>query len=199
MAPSAKPAGKAKDAAKPARAIEKAAVLASPPAKKAPKSSKSAAKAAAAGAVSAEPPREMALDAKTTAALTERLKRRPAPKVLPSKDIEKTTGVIYVGHVPHGFFEEQMRPFFEQVRAPNGARRVASRRRPRAHAASMGSARLGAVARGDASVGFPCARTPRSVRVLVAQDRGAKGPGVRRSRAEPICGCDGARSRSRSR
>ena len=62
-------------------------------------------------------PAPMALDAKTTRELTERLKRRPAAKpivALAAAVAPPPTGVIYVGHLPHGFFEEQMRPFFEQ-------------------------------------------------------------------------------------
>ena len=32
-----------------------------------------------------------------------------------SKEALKTRGVVYVSHLPHGFYENQMRKYFEQV------------------------------------------------------------------------------------
>ena len=32
-----------------------------------------------------------------------------------SKEANKTRGVIYVSHLPHGFFENQLRKYLEQV------------------------------------------------------------------------------------
>ena len=32
-----------------------------------------------------------------------------------SKEAAKTRGVVYVSHLPHGFYENQMRKYFEQV------------------------------------------------------------------------------------
>ena len=32
-----------------------------------------------------------------------------------SKEAAKTRGVLYVSHLPHGFYENQMRKYFEQV------------------------------------------------------------------------------------
>ena len=33
-----------------------------------------------------------------------------------SKEAVKTRGVVYVSHIPHGFYENQMKKYFEQVR-----------------------------------------------------------------------------------
>lgn len=75
---------------------------------------------------------QMALDAKTTKALTERLKRRPAAKPLATPSAAAPTGVIYVGHLPHGFYEEQMRPFFEQFGTVTRLRVARSKKNARA-------------------------------------------------------------------
>ena len=32
-----------------------------------------------------------------------------------SKEVAQTRGVVYVSHIPHGFYENQMRKYFEQV------------------------------------------------------------------------------------
>jgi nucleolar protein 15 len=55
----------------------------------------------------------MALDATTTASLKRTLKQQAAkrPSTQPTP---KGAGVLYVGHIPHGFYEEQMRGFFSQ-------------------------------------------------------------------------------------
>ena len=48
----------------------------------------------------------MALDDKTTKQLTRALRGlKPTPE---------DAGVIYLGHIPHGFYEDQMRGFFSQ-------------------------------------------------------------------------------------
>jgi len=76
-------------------------------------SGKSAAKAKPA---SEEPPPaeriDMVVDAKTAASITQRIKKRAA-----SADKGGPSGsgtVLYLGHIPHGFYEEQMRGFFSQ-------------------------------------------------------------------------------------
>ena len=55
----------------------------------------------------------MALDATTTASLKRTLKQQAAkrPSTQPTP---KGAGVLYVGHIPHGFYEEQMRGVFSQ-------------------------------------------------------------------------------------
>ena len=76
-------------------------------------SGKSAAKAKPA---SEEPPPaeriDMVVDAKTAASITQRIKKRAASadKGGPSR----SGTVLYLGHIPHGFYEEQMRGFFSQ-------------------------------------------------------------------------------------
>ncbi|KAJ1631376.1 hypothetical protein T492DRAFT_995790 [Pavlovales sp. CCMP2436] len=110
--------------AKLSKMVVKASTSVKPAAKVAAKLAKSpgSSKAATVGAdADGEVAREMALDAKTTKTLTNRLKMRPAAKkVAPA--LVAPVGTIYIGHLPHGFYEEQMRPFFEQFGAVNRLR-----------------------------------------------------------------------------
>ena len=53
----------------------------------------------------------MVLDAATTAAMKRELKNAKRAGVKPTP---KGAGVLYLGHIPHGFYEEQMRGFFTQ-------------------------------------------------------------------------------------
>ncbi|XP_076648757.1 MKI67 FHA domain-interacting nucleolar phosphoprotein-like [Halictus rubicundus] len=39
--------------------------------------------------------------------------RKPTKKIIKTKT-ENTRGIVYVGHIPHGFYEEQMKDYFTQ-------------------------------------------------------------------------------------
>ncbi|XP_076287879.1 MKI67 FHA domain-interacting nucleolar phosphoprotein [Lasioglossum baleicum] len=39
--------------------------------------------------------------------------RKPTKKIIKTKK-ERTRGLVYVGHIPHGFYEEQMEDYFKQ-------------------------------------------------------------------------------------
>jgi len=56
------------------------------------------------------PPRPMELDPATTA----EIKSEVAKKVNGVRPTPEGAGVLYLGHIPHGFYEEQMRGFFSQ-------------------------------------------------------------------------------------
>ena len=61
------------------------------------------------GSEAAAPPqRSLALDAETSAALKSQLARRG------KGGVREGAGVLYLGHIPHGFYEAQMRGFFSQ-------------------------------------------------------------------------------------
>ena len=57
----------------------------------------------------------MAIDSKTSESLSTQLKQQAAAskrsKVAPTP---KSAGVLYLGHIPHGFYEDEMRKFFSQ-------------------------------------------------------------------------------------
>ena len=42
--------------------------------------------------------------------------QKPKTIISGSKEAVKSRGVVYVSHIPHGFYENQMRKYFEQVR-----------------------------------------------------------------------------------
>mmetsp|Transcript_39857 Transcript_39857/g.64638 ORF Transcript_39857/g.64638 Transcript_39857/m.64638 type:complete len:409 (+) Transcript_39857:85-1311(+) len=54
-------------------------------------------------------PAEKMMDQKTKKALQQKVKKLPY-----KDDAEYTPGVMYIGHIPHGFYEDQMRGFFSQ-------------------------------------------------------------------------------------
>lgn len=79
-----------------------------------------------------DPVREMTLDEQTTRTLTDRLRRRPKPPHAQARATKNPPkGVIYVGHIPHGFYEEQMRPFFAQFGTVTRLRLARSKRTAR--------------------------------------------------------------------
>ena len=41
--------------------------------------------------------------------------QKPKTVISGSKEAVKTRGVVYVSHIPHGFYENQMRKYLEQV------------------------------------------------------------------------------------
>lgn len=53
---------------------------------------------------------EISLDAKTTKQLKDKILKKKNTK----KEEQDERGVIYLGHIPYGFFEEQMKCFFSQ-------------------------------------------------------------------------------------
>eukprot|EP00794_Sanderia_malayensis_P003669 gene3669-4186_t len=59
----------------------------------------------------------IAIDVQKQAEFTEKVKQ------LSSESAEdKATGVVYVGHIPHGFYEEEMKEFFSQFGTVNKVR-----------------------------------------------------------------------------
>lgn len=54
---------------------------------------------------------EISLDAKTTQQLKDKILKK---KKNVQPQIKEERGVIYLGHIPYGFFEEQMKGFFSQ-------------------------------------------------------------------------------------
>lgn len=39
---------------------------------------------------------------------------KQAARIAKEKEISKSRGVIYVGHIPHGFYEDELRKYFSQ-------------------------------------------------------------------------------------
>ena len=56
------------------------------------------------------PPRPMELDAATTSAIKHEISERPRG----TRPTPAGSCVVYLGHIPHGFYEEQMKGFFSQ-------------------------------------------------------------------------------------
>jgi nucleolar protein 15 len=59
---------------------------------------------------SSEEPRAMEVDAATTSAM----KRDIAARAGGPRQTPAGAAVLYLGHIPHGFYEEQMKGFFSQ-------------------------------------------------------------------------------------
>lgn len=57
---------------------------------------------------------EIKLDSKTTDALQAKLKNKKASAAQPTAESKSNRGVIVLSHIPFGFFEDQMKSFFEQ-------------------------------------------------------------------------------------
>lgn len=59
---------------------------------------------------------------------TIKVKQQSSPKSKQQKDATSKRGVIYVGHIPHGFYEEQMRGYFRQFGVVTNVRVMRSRK-----------------------------------------------------------------------
>ncbi len=69
-------------------------------------------------------PRPMSIDAGTSSAIKREIAQRRS-KVTPTPD---DAGVVYLGHIPHGFYEEEMRAFFAQFGAVTRLRLARNKR-----------------------------------------------------------------------
>ena len=74
----------------------------------------------------APPQRKMAVDKKTGAKIAKQLKSKGGGGALAAAGGD--VGVLYIGHIPHGFYEEQMRGFFSQFGAVTRLRLARNKR-----------------------------------------------------------------------
>lgn len=112
--------------------------------------SSAVAPAAEAAAESVPETLSMALDDKTAASITLQIKKQRGGKAGASSS--SGGAVLYVGHIPHGFYEEQMKGFFSQF---GDVKRLhlARNRKVRAHANSADASRAPLSARPPTQTG----------------------------------------------
>lgn len=53
---------------------------------------------------------------------TDTKKKRKGSKQLGLVDEQMNPGIVYVGHIPHGFYEKEMKAFFSQFGTVKGVR-----------------------------------------------------------------------------
>ena len=70
--------------------------------------------------------RKMAVDKKTGAKIAKQLRSKGGGGALAAAGTD--VGVLYIGHIPHGFYEEQMRGFFSQFGAVTRLRLARNKR-----------------------------------------------------------------------